>query len=274
MYSAHFNFPSLRVAPNFMYETLAVLEPILLDPAPPLPAIANVPDDVSVWVKRVGGQTVLIAVNLLNRPLDATITCEGLRNVKELRGLRQPTRVTPTNGVLTLPFEPYQVHLLCDPPLGAGMTTEADAEREIADIVAGLRKPGNLLYGRGREIAWSSSDTYVSNRTLFSLVDGLCDVYGWANWSKPGLPQWIEMRMPPPVPTFRRLVFHTSTVVDMDVQTWKNNAWTTLHEIRGNTATKIEVTFPAAVETDSLRFLFLKTRPNTRAELYEVEMYE
>jgi hypothetical protein len=271
MYCAKWGYPSLRVAPNFVYETMALLEPLLLDPAPPLPARVTAPDDgVDVWIKRVGAQTVVIAVNLLERPIAATIACDGLRGVKQLQGLRQPTRAKPEDGVLKLAFEPYQVHLLCDPPMGAGLSTEADAEREIAALEAGLNNPANLL--RGRDIEWTSSDTYIPDKSLTSLVDGWTDIFGWVNWTKPGLPQWVELRFAKAPPAFRTLKLHTVTLVDVDIQTRKGSDWTTLKEVRGNTANPIVVAFPEPASCATLRFVFLKTRPQTKAEVYEIEM--
>ncbi len=117
-----------------------------------LTATVSAPDDgVDVLLTRANGKLLLLAVNLLDRPVTAQIASPGLRGVQTLTGYREETTAGVSRGKLTLSFAPYGVHLLTDPPLPRDGKSLDTIKEEIAAAKAALAKPGNLLYGRGRE---------------------------------------------------------------------------------------------------------------------------
>src|SRR5690606_8543129 len=144
----------------------------------------------------------LIAVNLLDKPVTARIASDGLKSISRLVGYRQGGEVPVADGTLTLQFEPYQVHLLTSRKIDGNLKPVEAFEKELAAAQAALKKPGNVLYGRGREIEWDVSSAWSGlggpQNTMFSLCDGITDAYGWIA-EKPG-PGWIGMIFPNFVP--------------------------------------------------------------------------
>jgi hypothetical protein len=278
MYCAHFNSLDLRVGNEYIYETLARIEPFLLSGETPLEANVTAEDDgVIVWIKRVDGKVLVIAVNLLDRPLAATVACPALAGVGHLVGFREKgeTAVTKEGG-FTLNFAPYQVHMQSTAKLDDGLKPVEEVKAELTAAIAALRKPGNVLYGKGREIEYNSSDAYTGTK-LYTLVDGILDAYGWTSWTtqvSPGKPGFIELSFPTFTPAFTKVQVHTATIEDMEFLIWKRGEWKKMGEVTGNDASVIVFDLPEKTTTVKVRFVVSKVKPGTRAEVYEIEMFE
>ncbi len=82
------------------------------------------------------------------------------------------------------------------------------------------------------------------------------------------------MTFPADPPAFRTLKIYTATVEDLELYSWQDGAWVKIGEARGNQQPVITLTFDHAISSEKLKLVFTKTLPNTRAEVYELEMYK
>lgn len=288
-YSPHFQSMDLRLGVPFIYETLFCLDRFLLDASPPIPVRVDAPDDgVDVWLKRVDDEVVLIAVNLLGRPLSATLTSPGIRGLGTLFGFRDPKFSVVRDESVHLKFAPYQVWILTNPRMlavnGAGAKLVSTLLSEIETAEDALKKRGNILFGRGREIEWDASHTYIRPKSLYTLTNGVTDCLGFKVIGHPQTPAWVTMGFDRFRPEFRRMRIYTGTVADLDVQTWQDGGWVTIGTVRDNTAPVVELTFGRKVRPAKLRVMMTKLHQagmrssggwgGGSAELYEIELYE
>jgi hypothetical protein len=275
LYSDHFGSIELRRGIPFIYESLAKLEPFLVSAEKDVPATVQAPDDgVDVIVKTVNEQVLVVAVNLLDREVTADISSAGLANYKQLVGFREDTKVQPRNGKFQLKFAPYETHLLTSGPMDAGLQSTSQFAAEINAAKIALKKDGNILFGRGKEIEWDFSDTYVfSASSLHTLTDGITDALGWIDWlNKP--PARVEMAFPTFVPKFRSAKIYSSTVEDMEFWIWKAGEWQKVGEVKDNKSPVINFDFGKLLSTVKIKILMTKMHPGARAEIYEIELYQ
>lgn len=275
MYSSHFSDYDMRIGNDFIYESLAQVEPFLLSTAKQLAVKVTAPEDgVDVWAKKVDGKFFIIAVNLLNKKIAADITVSGIDDITQLVGFRENTTAAVSGGKLHLTFAPYQVHLMSNQKLGNHLKTVDTVQKKINTVNAAKHKHGNILYNRGREVEWSSSDTYM-NQTLYTLTDGICDTFGWANWRNKKLPAYVEMQFPTFIPKFRNVKIYSATIADMDLFIWKGGDWKKVGQIKDNTSPVISFNLPKVVKTVKLKVVITQVqKPGQKAELYEIEMYK
>jgi hypothetical protein len=249
----------------------------------------DAPDDgVDVWLKQGEDGCVLIAVNLLERAVTAAIEAEALQGVKRLHGFRDNTSARVRSGRLKLRFAPYQVYILTNPAIhavnGAGAKQLTAILEEIGSARAALRKRGNLLFGRGREVIWDASHKYISPKSLSSLADGVTDCLGFKAIGGSRDSAWITMTFGSFKPRFRRMRIYTSTVSDLEVQAFPAGEWITLAAVRGHTGPVISIDLPEPIRPDTLRILMTGlTRAGQRSahgwgggspEICEIELYE
>jgi hypothetical protein len=76
-------------------------------------------DGVDVMIKQRSGQTLVMAVNLLDRPVRAVVESPVLRRCGTLYGFRENREVSLREGCMKLEFAPYQVQITSNPKLGA-----------------------------------------------------------------------------------------------------------------------------------------------------------
>lgn len=274
MYADQFSSIELRNGIPFIYESLERLEPFLLSPEPDVPINVQSPENgVNAIVKVRNGQMVLMAVNTLDRPMQATIQGSGLKKWQKLVGFRQTAGAALQNGSLKLSFKPYETQILSSQKLDAGMKTAAAMEREIATARTALKKPGNILYGRGKEIEWDFSDTYAfSALSLHSLTDGITDALGWIDqMNKP--PGRVEMAFPTFTPKFSKAKIYSSTAEDVEFWIWKAGDWQKVGEVKGNQSSVIDFDFGKQLSTVKIKIMMTKMHPGMKAEIYEVELY-
>jgi hypothetical protein len=277
MYCEHFNSLDLRMGCDFVYETLAKMDEFLLGPEKPLPISVKAPNDaVEVMLKSVDGKLLLIAVNTEDQDLDATLESPLLQDTKKLWGYRENGEVDLQQGKFKLHFTPYQVHLLSNPVLDQGLKKVETFMSELAAAKAELRKPGNLLYGRGKEIEWGVSESYMSSNPMgmFTLTDGICDSLGFVARVQEKSPAWVEMRFRTFVPKFKSAKIYSATIEDLDFLIWKDGAWQKAGEVRGNQEPVIEFKFDRQLSTVKIKLLLTKVHAGKKAEIYEVELYD
>lgn len=274
IYYDHFNSVDLRLGCDYLYETLSGLDDFLLAPTAPAPVKITAPDDgVDVLVKQHGQQFLVVAVNLLDREVTATITAAGLKGIKALTGYGEQAAVPVKNGQFTLTFPPYGVHLLTSAKIDTGLMSVETFTEKLTAAKAALHKPGNILFNRGREIEWTSSDTYLPNAFLYTLTDGLCDTFGWKDVTGKPNPR-VEMAFTTFTPKFTRAKLYSATVEDLEFWVDQQGEWVKLGEITGNQSPIINLAFGKEITTSKIKILMPKAHPDQRAELYEIELYD
>ena len=275
IYYDHFNSIDLRLGVDFIYDTLADLEEFLISPEEPLAVKVGSPaKGVEVWIKRIGDRVLVIAVNIQGKAAHADIECDGLKDISKVYGYREKAEVKLDRGRFSLDFSPYQVHLLSSPERGAGMKSVETLLEEIAAATAALKKPGNILYGRTYDIEWDASDTYIPSKSLYTLTDGMCDTLGWRDVNQKA-PARVEMSFPGNlVPTFKSAKIYSATVEDLEFWIWSKADWVKIGEVKGNHKPVISLDFGKQVTTYKIKIMMPKVHPGTKAELYEIELYE
>ena len=277
IYHDQLNCLDLRLGADFIYETISHLEEFLLTHPDDKLSFEDTNKDIDVLIKKKDEKILLIAVNMTDKDQNTEIYSKGLKGIKKLYGYRENSEIDVKDGKIKLSFYPYQVHILSYPVLDQGLKKVEELKKEISEIKEGFKKKGNILYGRGNDIEFNSSDTYIPNPLLFSLCDGMTDTYGWAavvTSPSPENPSFVEMKFLNFVPEFKRLKIYTATIEDMDVLIWRKGCWDKIAEVRGNKEDVIELKFNEKMRTVKMKLVMTKAKPGTKPELYEVEMYE
>jgi hypothetical protein len=273
-YSLHFASWDLRYGADFVFESLAHLEPFLIAPQEPMPLKVQAPDNaVDVWAKNVGGKVLLIAVNISDKPVSAVISSAGLQKFSHLEGYRETLSAPVKDGALALQFEPYQVHLLTSEKMDAGLNSVSDVLQKIATANANRKKPGNILYGRGKEIQWAASDNYMKTSSLWTLTDGITDDLGWQDVFQK-TPAEIEMAFPTFTPHFNEAKIYSSTVQDLKFYIWKAGEWQLAGEVHDAKGSVIDLHFDHELSTVKIKITMPKSLPGEKAELNEIELYD
>jgi hypothetical protein len=291
-YAPSFGSMDLRLGVPWTFETVGALQRFFTSFEKAAPVTVSAPDDgVDVWMKTVNGETLIIAVNLLDQPVHATAASPALEKLGDLYGVRESTTAKAVGGKLELDFAPYQVHLLSDNPHllpvnGDGATSVEKIQAEVDRANAALLKPGNLLAGKGRDdIAYSCTDTYTG--ADYSLTDGLTDMLGFKQISYYEGAPWVEMDFLTFKPTFRTAKLYTPTVGDVELWAWVQAKWEKVAEAHGHNGPVITLTMDEPITTVKIKIIM--TGPsalggwtgwpqggwgNGGAELYEVELYK
>ena len=272
IYYDHLNCVDLRLGVDFIYETISNLEEFLLTHPDDKLNFENTNQDVDVLIKKKDGKILLVAVNMTDKEQVAEIYSEGLKGIKKLYGYRENSEIDVKNGKLKLNFYPYQVHIFTSPELDKGIKKVEQLKEEIQKIKEEFKNSGNILYGKEKEIEWTSSDSYVGNMYLYTLTNGITDSFGVGYGAS--IPFTLEGRFLNFVPEFKRLKIYSATIEDMDVLIWKKGDWEKIAEIRGNKEDVIEIKFDEKIKTVKMKLVITKVKPNTKAEVYEIEMYE
>lgn len=275
LYGLHFASWDLRYGVDFVYESLAHLEPFLVAPQEPMSLkVQELDNAVDVWAKNVDGKVLLIAVNTSDKPVSATISSGELKPYSSLVGYREDISVPVQKGALTLQFAPYQVHLLTSEKMDAGLNSVFDVLQQIATANANRQKPGNFLYGRGKEIQWTASDDYMKTSSLWTLTDGITDDLGWQDVLHKA-PAEIEMAFPNNfTPRFNEAKIYSSTIQDLDFYIWKDGEWQLAGQVKDATGPVIDLHFDRELSTEKIKITMPKSLPGEKAELNEIELFD
>ena len=278
IYSDHYNSLELRRGVPFIYQTIEELEPFLLQGADSLPLQVKSPDDsVQAMIKEHDGKLLLIAVNKSDNLTTATIESKLLKTLSQLQGFREESRAPVKNGAVQLSFAPYQVHLLTSEKLDGKLQNVEEFQRTLDVAAVALKKPSNILFGRGREIEWDTSNSIIPSRSLAStLTNGLTDAVAWI--ARGDEAPKIEMAFPTFVPKFRRAKIYSSNLQAAELWIWKYGEWQKVGEannIADNAMSEqvAEMDLGEQVSTVKVQ-LRMKEKPGVKAEVYEIELYE
>lgn len=290
-YAPHFQDVDLRLGIPFIYETIGCLERFLTAPlrANQVLQVTAPEDGVDARLIRVGDEVLLIAVNLLDKPVRAEFSSDALKRIPQLLGVRETLTAKVNAGKLALDFKPYQVHLLSNarllPENGDGARTVDDMVAEIARARAALKKPGNLLFGRGRDLQFASSDTYTNAND--ALVNGITDDLGFKQVVATQGHPWFTVAFQNGFqPTFRTVKLYSITVADVRLDVWNGTDWQPVAESKDNRGPVIVLHLDQPISPSKFRVVMTQgtplgswvSWPNAGwgaggAEVYELELY-
>lgn len=171
----------LRLGYDFIYESLFMLSPYLLQPIPGLPVkVESEEEAVIALLHEKDGKYALFTVNLLPQKAQATLQLPPALVSSKWFGFRTDENATTTDGALHLDYLPYEVKVFTtDDRIDKSLKSLADLRYELNEDA---NSSGNSLRGKGNEIVWDASSIWPSVkmlRRLGSLCDGVTDALGY-----------------------------------------------------------------------------------------------
>ena len=224
------------------------------------------------------GVTLLIAVNLKNGPLEASLSSDHLKQFSSMFEFRGSGAREIVNGELKLSLKPYECVVLTSKKMDQGLKTRDQVLADIDAAETARISRGSLLFEKGPEIEINSSKQagsrggpYTGNSARVKLFDGVTDVFAWE--SQRGKPAWFELNLRKNLPVFSKIGIYGSNVGGATVQIWKAGEWKTLTPKNVERTTYSTVLdFGEELKTVKIRFDFpLKSRRD-KVELYEIEL--
>ena len=261
----------MHYAYDSTYESLAALSDMLAAPTFPV-KVECVSGMADVILKVVDGKALLIVVNPDNKPAQATVYADTLKQFDKLFTFRDATTMMPVDGKLEFSLAPLEVKILTSHKMDKGLMPMPQLRKKLAADEKALAKPGNILFGRGREIdfTWSKGDECINNVPV-SLTDGITDVYGWAQ-TRGQNGGWVEMAFPNFVPKFSRAVIYGYPLDGMEFLIWKDGEWLKLEPASVKLEKySIDMNFGKQFKTIKIKIVL----PNAKGKggIYEVELY-
>lgn len=279
MYAQVLGTTDLRLGYDFIYESLFILEPYLLKPFPGLPVKVDAEGGaVEALLQKHEGNFALLTVNILPTSAKASLELPKETHSKTWYGFRTDETLQASNGRLELEFAPYEVKIFTtDATISPTLKSEATFRRELEAARQALEVPGNLLFGKGREIAWSTSSIWPNEsaiRTLFKLCDGETTARGYRA-GMPGEDEWIMMGFPKEPIHFRKVRLHGAEVSKVKLSYLKRGKWVEAGEVEWTPEdSSAEIVLPEAVSTVKLRLDLVPRSERERLELYEIELFQ
>ena len=274
MYSMYTSGVGMNYAFDSIYESLAALSGMLTAPEPMLPVKVECASGmVDAMLKVVDGKALLIVVNTDNKPAKITVADDALKQFDKLFTFRDSSTVMPVNGKLEFNLTPLEVKIITSPKMDKGLTTMPQLREKLAAAEKALAKPGNILFGRGREIdcTWSPEQPTDFYSIAISLTDGITDVFGWRQRPDEKI-GWVEMAFPTFVPKFSRAVIYGYPLDGMEFLIWKDGKWLKPEPVSVKREKySVDMDFGKQYKTIKIKIVLPNTRGN--GELYEVELY-
>ena len=222
------------------------------------------------------GVTLLIAVNVQNRPFKTTVSSEHLKQFKNLYEFRGNRTKNVDNGKIVLNLKPYECVILTSKKMDAGLKPRRQVVQEVlaADRARGER--GNLLFEKWGAIEVDSSNpgrgSHGSMWQKAKLFDGTLDVLGWES-NRYQKEHWYELNFPRRPPKFSRLRLYGYNMNSVQVRIWKFGEWKKLIPKNIKKAKyMVDLDFGASFKSVKVRIDFMNVPYNYSVELYEIEL--
>ncbi|MFV0338150.1 MAG: hypothetical protein ACK5LK_07910, partial [Chthoniobacterales bacterium] len=279
MYAPTLATTDLRLGYDYIYESLFMLEPYLLESFPGLPVKVEAEEDaVQVLLQKHKGNFALLAVNLLPKPISAKLELPKEVAGRTFYGLRSEESVKSQNAQLNWEFAPYEVKIFTtDSKISSTLKSDARFRLELEAARKELETPGNQIFGKGRDIVWSASSIWpneVTLRTLYTLCDGEKSALGYRA-GRPGENEWIMMGFPREAVRFQKVRLYGEGIAKAKCSYLKRGEWLVAGEVEWDaSAPSVEIELPEVVSTVKVRLDLIPHQKNERMELYEVEMLQ
>ncbi|MCC6579187.1 MAG: carbohydrate-binding family 9-like protein [Phycisphaeraceae bacterium] len=277
-YGPHTSSHDLRIGGDWVMESLADYEPWLLSGQPTAVANVSSPDNsVETWIKTVDGKTLVIAVNVTDKPVTATIQSPAFKGIDMLHGFREQTEAAVSSETIKLDFIPYGVHVLSHPRMGQGLKTAEQVEAELAAVHKADAERGNLLYKRRRDLDVTSSSTYMTGLGMADdMTNGVRDDLAWRRITGQEENPWIQIAFINGFsPRFKTIKAFGVALEGMKVLGWEFGQWTTIAEVpKDHKGYEATITLDQPVDPIKIQLVFpASSKHPLRAELYELELY-
>jgi len=290
------HYPENYIGVPHLARELDYLSKAIMAPTSALTAQAD-NDNIRTLLKETDGELYLFAVNLGGQAVDVRIIIPGLSKIKKVTGLSvisEDRTVTLREDSFGDRFAPYFCHVYTTSAEDTDLTSIAKIQKEIADVYAARRKPGNLAYQRydGDGVTFKTSSwSSQQSRTLTHVVDGVTDGYNdygamcWQDTTRNKYPDWLEVILPEQK-SIGRVVIYTPPAYDPDtnttdtkpalkdfkIQAFKNGKWVTVGSVSRNDAEVVSCRF-TTVKTARVRVWVTATN-GPFSKVSEIEMYE
>ena len=274
IYSMYTSGIGMHYAYDSIYESLAALEDMLTAPEPAQPVKVECASGmIDAMLKVSGEKALLILVNPDNKPARGAVSADALKQFDKLFVFRDAAAMSPVDGRLEFRMAPLEVKILTFPAMDKGLMPMPQLRGKLAVDEKSLAKPGNILFGRGREIefSWSRTDSSDITSIPVSLTDGIPDVYGWKQ--APGQNGgWLEMVFPAFVPKFSRAVIYGYPLDGIEFLIWKDGKWLKLEPASVKREKYCaDLNFGQQYKTIKIKLVLPNAKGN--GGLYEVELY-
>ncbi len=192
--------PELRIGMPHVMRELTFVSTLLTSKGNDLPVTTRKP--ISAFARRTDGAFMLVAVNPSRRPVEATLSCEGLP--AELHVLSEDRPVRASDGKISDRFEPYGVHIYTTVAGADRLATLVTVKEEVVAYKKRLadENRGNLAFvGNGSKVLRASDYT----QSMY-LNDGTANHPTWRGGPAPGRPAWVELALAKARPVNRIVV--------------------------------------------------------------------
>lgn len=280
IYYEVFSRPDLRLGVPFIYEVIEELSPYLLTEEAPLPfkiTPKKTEDTVSARVLRHNQSLLVIVVNLEKTPQKLSLQIDNLP--EKLHVIRENRMISSAGNRIDLELAPFQVLLLSDAKPDEKRVTLNELRTQIENANRERNRPGNLLYGRGREIDvtifgkysdFLAGPMYVQT----TLFDGVRDNLAAAQYhrSSPDKLFGIELGFRTFVPEFRYAKIFGAELEKFEFHIWKFGEWEKLNP-KVISAGKYEQVLDFGKLCRTVKMKVTCPDAGGQEELYELELY-
>lgn len=274
IYSMYTSGVGMHYAYDSIFESLSALEGVLAAPEPALPVKVECTSGTADAMLKISGENaLLILVNPDIKPAQVSVSSDALKKYDKLFVFRDTAIITPVDGRLEFSMAPLETIILTSAKMDKGLMPMPQLRQKLAADEKALAKPGNLLFGRGREIEFTWSQNAYTDITSIpvSLTDGITDCYGWkqASGQNSG---WVEMLFPAFVPEFSRAVIYGFPLDRMELLIWRDGKW-----LKPEPASvkmekySAELNFGTKYKTVKIKIVLPEAKG--KGGLYEVELY-
>ncbi len=219
------------------------------------------------------GVTLLIAVNLKNGPLEATVSAEHLKKYASMFEFRGNGSRKLVNGELKLSLKPYECVVLTSKKMDTGLKTRDQVLKVIAEAEKARISRGNLLFEKGDTFEVNSSNPGKSDLSVRNkMFDGILDVFAWQ--SKVGSKEtWFELNFRKNPPKFSKIGIYGFNVDRPTVRIWKFGEWKKLTPKKTDkTKYSTVLDFGEKLKSVKVRIDFAVKAKQDQVELYEIEL--
>lgn len=234
----------------------------------PVLATANIHGAVSVSngdaethasAKEYCGARYVVVVNSSKRRRELEIEAPVFKNLASVKVSGESRNVSVHDGKFSDTFDQYDVHVYTDAEdmlySGNIENNEKSAKAAIDEFERKNRQ--NLLYamfedeiGSVKVSASSSLDTQNKHLKYFTL-DGFRNTY-WRDDTPNSFPDWLEYELDTSVKASKIVIISSvdflndrgNPIRDFKFQIYDDGHWETVDEIKGNTAARVEISFP------------------------------
>lgn len=256
-------YPEVKIAlEECIVPELRYFQDVILLGAEQTIDVRSASGNVHAMLKQYDGETYLFAVNGDASTATATFqTPDSMTGA--LRVLGEQRDVAIENNAFSDDFAGYAARVYTTVRTEAPLQTVAAVRERIAQALAALQKPGNLVYADPKVTSPVKTAASSSKRQFNEhlVTDGVTAGRNyWQDDTRNQFPDWVEVRLAQ-LETVSRVLVYTPNLEEYELQVWDANAWRTVAQVRGNKETKLTHRF-APVRTDRLRLVIHASRPD------------